>query len=70
MKWKDILNRALKTFIQGFVGSLVVMLPATDFTDLTTIKTTLISIVIGASASGLSAVMNIVINCFKKDVEG
>lgn len=70
MKWKDILTRALKTFIQGFIGSLVVMLPATDFTDLTTIKTTLISVIIGASASGLSAVMNIVINYCKKDIEG
>lgn len=71
MKWKDILVRALKTFIQAFIGSLTIMLPATDFTDLSTIKTTLLSVFIGALASGVSAVMNIIINYCKKDeIEG
>lgn len=66
MKWKDISVRAFKTFLQAFIGSLVIMLPNTDFTDLSTIKTTLISVVIGASACGLSAVMNIAINYLNK----
>ena len=66
MKWKDILIRAFKTFLQAFIGALVIMLPNADFTDLTTLKTTLISIVIGALASGISAVMNIIINYLKK----
>lgn len=65
-KLKDILVRSLKTFVQAFIATLVVMLPNADFTDLTTLKTTLISIVIGALASGISAVMNIIINYLKK----
>lgn len=58
MKWKDILVRAIKTFFQGFLGSLAVTLPSTDFTDNTIVK----SILIGAVAAGISAVMNMTVN--------
>ena len=57
-KSKDIMNRALKTFIQGFLGALAITLPNTDYSDLTIVK----SLLIGAIAMGISAVMNLAIN--------
>lgn len=60
---KDILVRALKTFIQGFLGALAVTLPTTDLTNTELIK----SILIGACAGGISAVMNLIINLLKKE---
>lgn len=60
---KDILVRALKTFIQGFLGALAVTLPTTDLTNTELLK----SILIGAVAGGISAVMNLIINKLKKD---
>lgn len=61
--WKDILIRAIKTFFQGFLGALAVTLPSSDLTDTTIIK----SILIGAVAGGLSAVMNFVIQILQKE---
>lgn len=58
MKWKDILIRAIKTFFQGFLGALAVTLPQTDFSDSTLLK----SILVGAVAAGISAVMNMTVN--------
>lgn len=60
---KDILIRAGKTFIQGFLGALAVSLPTTDLTNTELIK----SILIGAVAGGISAVMNLIINLLKKE---
>ena len=60
---KDILIRALKTFIQGFLGALAVTLPTTDLTNTELLK----SILIGAIAGGISAVMNLIINALKKE---
>jgi hypothetical protein len=65
MKYKDILIRALKTFIQGFLGALVVTLPNADITSSEVLK----SLLIGAIASGISAVMNIFINAYDKTKE-
>lgn len=62
---KDILIRALKTFIQGFLGALVVSLPNADLTNVTVLK----SLIIGAVAAGISAVMNSVINLINKRVQ-
>lgn len=59
---KDILIRAGKTFIQGFLGALAVTLPSTDISDGAVIK----SLLIGAFAGGISAVMNLVINYLNK----
>lgn len=61
--WKDILIRAGKTFLQGFLGALAVTLPSSDLTDTTIIK----SILIGAVAGGLSALMNFVIQILQKE---
>lgn len=55
---KDILIRAGKTFIQGFLGALAVTLPSSDFSDMSVVK----SLLIGAVAGGVSAVMNLIIN--------
>lgn len=62
-KVKDILIRAIKTFIQGFLGALAITLPSTDLTDVALVK----SILIGALAGGISAVMNLIINMLNKN---
>ncbi len=60
---KDIIVRALKTFIQGFLGALAITLPTADLTNMTLIR----SILIGAIAGGISAIMNLVVNLIKKE---
>lgn len=63
--WKDILIRAGKTFIQGFLGALAVTLPSSDLTDMTIVK----SILIGAVAGGVSCVMNMTVQLLEKGKE-
>lgn len=58
---KDILIRALKTFIQGFLASF--LLSTNNLSNLD--KTVLKSALIGATASGISAVMNLIVNSLK-----
>jgi heme A synthase len=65
VKMKDVLIRALKTFIQGFLGALAVTLPVSDLTDQAVIK----SLLIGAIAAGISAVMNLTITLIDKGGE-
>ena len=60
---KDILIRALKTFIQGFLGALAITLPNSDLMAEDVLK----SLLIGAFAGGISAVMNMIINLMKGD---
>lgn len=60
-KWKDILIRALKTFIQGFLGALAITLPSSDLMTNGVLK----SLLIGALAGGISAVMNYILNLMK-----
>jgi hypothetical protein len=60
---KDILIRAIKTFIQGFLGSLAVLLSNSDLTDTTFIKSALI----GAFSGGISAIMNYVAMMIRGD---
>lgn len=60
---KDILIRALKTFIQGFLGALAINIPNSDLMA----KDVLKSLLIGALAGGISAVMNMIINLMKGD---
>jgi hypothetical protein len=61
-KFKDILVRTIKTFIQGFLASIVVIPQTTDFNVWK-------PILIGAVAGGISAVMNLIINLLKKGDE-
>lgn len=60
---KDILIRALKTFIQGFLGALAITLPSANLSDGAVIK----SLLIGALAAGISALMNLVIQLMNKE---
>lgn len=59
----DILIRALKTFLQGFLGSLVVTLPNSDLTNTTILK----SLLIGAVSAGICAVMNLILSLLNKN---
>ena len=54
---KDILIRALKTFIQAFISSLSID-AFLGVTDLTTFKKIALSLLVGALAAGVSAVWN------------
>lgn len=63
--WKDIGIRAIKTFIQGFLGALAVTLPSSDLTDMTIVK----SILVGAVAGGISCVMNMTVQLLEKEKE-
>lgn len=59
---KKILNdkfvgKLIKTFIEGFLASLVVTIPSiSDISDLNLLKT----ILVGAIAMGISAVLNLI----------
>lgn len=57
---KDIVVRMVKTFIQGFLASIVVIPQTLNF-DVWK------PILIGAVAGGISAVMNLVINLLNKE---
>ena len=58
----DIFIRACKTFLQGFLGSLIVFLNNNTTFDEKVVK----SAVIGAIAGGLSATMNFIYDLLKK----
>ena len=61
-KVKDIVIRALKTFLQAFLGALSVdvMIANPD-------RNFLKSVLISAVAAGISAVMNTIISALKED---
>lgn len=59
---KDIIIRMIKTFIQGFLGALAVTLPNSDLASESVLK----SLLIGALAGGISAVMNLIVNLLKE----
>ena len=63
-KLKDILIRAFKTFIQGFLATLIVLLKESDLTDMNILK----SVLIGALAGGISAIMNLIIKALEKEI--
>ena len=62
---KDILERAIKTFIQGFLASMVVSLNGTTSVNETMLKSALL----GAVASGFSCVMNMIIQYLDREEE-
>lgn len=61
----DIVKRALKTFIQGFLASLILSINSITNWDEKVIK----SVLIGALAAGLSALMNFILNLLNKGDE-
>lgn len=62
---KDIVVRAAKTFIQGFLGALVVNLPNSDLSS----KQVLKSLLIGAISGGISYLMNYILKILKEESE-
>lgn len=66
MNYKDILIRAFKTFIQGFLGSLAITLPNSNLMSTGVLK----SLLVGAIASGISCVMNFILNILKEEKNG
>lgn len=60
---KDILNRALKTFIQGFLASMIVSINNATSVNETMLK----SAILGAIAGGISAVMNMIIQYLDRE---
>lgn len=58
---KDIVNRAIKTFIQAFVGSITIN-SFLVVNDVNALKTVLYSTLIGGLSAGLSAIQNMIIN--------
>lgn len=61
----DIFIRAVKTFIQGFLGAFVVFMNNNTTFD----KNVLKSALIGALASGFSALMNFILQILEKGDE-
>lgn len=62
---RNIIERALKTFIEAFIGSLAITLPNADLTD----KSVLYGVIIGGIATGISALLNLVLNYIDKKKE-
>ena len=59
---RNILERAGKTFIEAFIGALAITLPNADLTD----KSVLYSVIVGAIATGISALLNLILNYVDK----
>ena len=55
---RNILERASKTFLEAFIGYIVITLPATDYSNLNLLK----GVLIGGVATGISAILNLVLN--------
>ena len=54
---RKLLNKIIKTFIEGFIASLIVTLPTiNNIDDINLLKT----ILVGAVAMGISAVLNLI----------
>lgn len=60
---KDILNRALKTFLQGFLASMIISIKGATSVNETMLKSALL----GATAGGISAVMNMIIQYLDRE---
>lgn len=60
----DIFKRAIKTFLQGFVGALPVTITYSELTDEAFMK----ALLVGALAGGISALMNAILTALKKNL--
>lgn len=59
-----LIGKIFKTFIEGFIGYLAIYLPTmNDFSDINLLK----PIIVGAVASGVSALLNLIQNKLKGD---
>ncbi len=56
---KEWLYRAIRTFIQAFIGSVVAIAPTIDYSSSDDVlKSALITLIISSVSAGISAVMN------------
>ena len=69
MNYKDILIRALKTFIQAFIPVVAAAFAAADITDFSNLKTVGYSALISGAAAGISAVWNFIIQFNNRPTE-
>ena len=71
INWKDIGIRALKTFIQAFIGSIILGITSIDYTTLTkdNYKAVLLPIAIGGISAGISACWNMISGLLNKGDE-
>lgn len=57
---KETFRRALRTFLQAFLGYIVVNLAMVDFTTFDeAFKSAIVGLLVGALSAGLSALMNL-----------
>ena len=68
MNVKDILIRALKTFVQAFISYLSID-AFFGVTDLNALKKIALSLLVGALAAGVSAVWNSLIEWLSRKIE-
>ena len=66
MNYKDILIRALKTFVQAFVPVVAAAFATADLTELSNLKAVAYSALISGAAAGISAVWNVIIQLVDK----
>ena len=69
MNYKDILIRALKTFVQAFIPVVISAFAAADLTEFDSIKTVGYSALISGVAAGISAVWNVIVQVLDKPKE-
>lgn len=67
MNYKDILIRALKTFVQAFIPVVAAAFATADLTELSNLKAVAYSALISGVAAGISAVWNVFIGLYEKD---
>ncbi len=69
-KIKDVLIRALKTFIQAFVSIAIAQLAGVNFIEGENLMNVLIGIAVSAGAAGVSAVWNGVLSPLLNSITG
>ena len=62
MKIRQIGERCFKTFLEAFIGALAITLPNANLTD----KSVIYGVVVGAIATGISALLNLALNYIDK----
>lgn len=62
MKIREIGERCFKTFLEAFIGALAITLPNANLAD----KSVIYGVVVGAIATGISALLNLALNYIDK----
>lgn len=69
MNYKDILIRALKTFVQAFIPVVAAAFATADITEMDNLKAVAYSALISGGAAGISAVWNLIIQATELKAE-